>query len=56
MSKRTAEADSTGGEPQPRKRAVMTKADWERVERDAQRGEREPDPAQINFLSDETAT
>jgi hypothetical protein len=31
----------------------MTEADWRRVERDVQRGAREPDPAQITFLADE---
>jgi hypothetical protein len=30
----------------------MTKADWERVERNAHKAEAEPDPAQISLLPD----
>lgn len=53
--KRAPETPSTPAPPKPRRRVVMTKADWDRVERAAQRGEHEPDPAQINFLADESA-
>lgn len=34
----------------PRRRMVMTKGDWERVERSVHRAEAEPDPAQISLL------
>jgi hypothetical protein len=33
-----------------RKRLVMTKADWERVERSVQKAEHEPDPAQGTLI------
>lgn len=36
--------------PRTRRRLLMTKADWERVERDVRKAEREPDPAQLDIL------
>jgi hypothetical protein len=51
--RRATETPSTPAPPTPRRPAVMTEADWRRVERDVRRGAREPDPAQITFLADE---
>jgi hypothetical protein len=51
----STENDSTPPAPKKKRRMAMTKADWERVERQVHKSEANPDPSQIALLDDDTA-